>query len=97
MLSLSEGSDEEKLRLAAETEFFLVADQPVTEAMIATAVHLQHVQHQGVGYDSVDTVALAPRGITLGLTPEGTSTGVAEHTILLMLAVSKQLPHAGAL
>jgi phosphoglycerate dehydrogenase-like enzyme len=37
---------------------------------------------------------LRARGIPLALTPEGTTIGVAEHTVLLMLAALKLLPHA---
>ena len=36
------------------------------------------------------------RGIPLALTPEGTTTGVAEHAVLLVLAVCKRLPYADA-
>ncbi|MHB1415176.1 MAG: 2-hydroxyacid dehydrogenase [Chloroflexota bacterium] len=49
------------------------------------------VQHQGVGYDGVDAEGLAKLGIPLSVTPEGTVVGVAEHVILLILALYKQL------
>lgn len=49
------------------------------------------VQLAGVGHDKVDLQALADAGIPLASTPEGTIVGVAEHTILLILALSKQL------
>ena len=49
------------------------------------------VQAQGVGYDSIDTNALNKAGIPLAITPEGTITGVAEHIILFILALYKQL------
>lgn len=49
------------------------------------------VQHQGVGYDGIDVAALDEAGIPVALTPEGTVIGVAEHTILLILALYKQL------
>ena len=57
------------------------------------------VQLQGVGSDGVDRTALAKAGIPLALTPEGTVVGVAEHTLLLMLAVYKRLTavHASVL
>ena len=55
------------------------------------------MHHQGVGYhDTVDRAALSARGIPLALTPEGTTIGVAEHAVLLMLAVVKLLPFADA-
>jgi len=49
------------------------------------------VQHQGVGVDGIDTSALSTARIPLAITPEGTVIGVAEHTVLLILALSKQL------
>jgi phosphoglycerate dehydrogenase-like enzyme len=49
------------------------------------------VHHQGVGYDEIDVAALKQAGIPLAITPEGTIIGVAEHTILLILALYKQL------
>jgi phosphoglycerate dehydrogenase-like enzyme len=55
------------------------------------------VQHQGVGYhDTVDLDALRERQIALALAPGGTSIGVSEHAIMLMLAVCKRLPYVDA-
>jgi phosphoglycerate dehydrogenase-like enzyme len=72
-------------------DFILVADHPVTAAHIAAAPRLKMIQHQGVGYERIDLEACRARGIPVALTPEGTSIGVAEHTILLILALYKQL------
>ena len=49
------------------------------------------VQHQGVGYDGIDVEALTKAGIPFAITPDGTVIGVAEHSVLLILALSKQL------
>jgi D-3-phosphoglycerate dehydrogenase len=49
------------------------------------------VQHQGVGYERIDTAALAARKIPLCLCPAGTATGVGEHTMTLILAILKQV------
>ena len=75
----------------AACDFILVADHPVTSAHIAAAPRLKMIQHQGVGYERIDLDACRARGIPVALTPEGTSIGVAEHTILLILALYKQL------
>ena len=57
--------------------------------------HLELVHHQGVGWqDTTDHQELKARGIPLALTPEGTTIGVAEHTVLLILAALKLLPFA---
>ena len=72
-----------------------VADLFVTTQLPAKWVPLlkrcKLVQHQGVGYDGIDVGALTEAGIPFALTPDGTIIGVAEHTVLLILALSKQL------
>lgn len=92
--SLESGSPEEKLARLREADYLLVATEKITEELLAQAPHLKLIQHQGVGYDNIDLAACARRGIPVALTPEGTSIGVAEHTILLILALYKKLPCA---
>lgn len=48
------------------------------------------VMHNGVGYDAIET--LQSMGIPVAVTPAMTPEGVAEHALLLILALSKQLP-----
>src|SRR5437660_103546 len=86
----------ELLRRIAPAEFVVVATTRVDEELLAAAPRLKHVQHQGVGYDNVDVAACRARGVTVALTPEGTTTGVAEHTVLLVLALYKHLREAEA-
>jgi phosphoglycerate dehydrogenase-like enzyme len=74
-----------------DVDFMIVADWAVTAEDRAAAPKLKMVQHQGVGHERIDKQALKARGIPLGLCPAGTTTGVAEHTILLILAVYKRL------
>jgi phosphoglycerate dehydrogenase-like enzyme len=78
-------------------DVLIVAARPVSAEELAQATRLRLLHHQGVGYqDTVPVAELARRGIRLALTPEGTTTGVAEHTIMLMLAVYKRLAHVDA-
>jgi phosphoglycerate dehydrogenase-like enzyme len=74
-----------------DVDFMLVADWAITEEDLASAPNLKMVQHQGVGHERIDKAALKQRGIPLALCPAGTTIGVAEHTILLILAVYKRL------
>jgi phosphoglycerate dehydrogenase-like enzyme len=78
-------------RELAACDFILVADRAITAADLGAAPRLRMIQHQGVGYEKIDLVACRERGIPVALTPEGTTTGVAEHTLLLILALYKQL------
>jgi phosphoglycerate dehydrogenase-like enzyme len=83
-------------RELAQCDFLLIADQPVTAEHLAAAPRLRMIQHQGVGYEKVDPDACRVRRIPLALTPEGTTTGVAEHTLLLTLALYKHLVRAAS-
>ena len=75
----------------ASCDFILVADQAISAEHIAVAPRLRMIQHQGVGYERIDLNACRSRRIPVAITPEGTSIGVAEHTLLLILAVYKNL------
>jgi phosphoglycerate dehydrogenase-like enzyme len=95
LVTLDENSDEERLGKVAACEVVIVAGSPLRKHVIDAAARLELVHHQGVGWqDTTDHEALKARGIPLALTPEGTTTGVAEHTVLLILAVLKLLPYA---
>lgn len=92
-------ADDDQLRLAAleDAEVVIVAAKPFERRFLDAAPHLRLFHHQGVGYhDTLPVEYLSGRGIRVALTPEGTTTGVAEHTVMLMLAVCKRLPHVDA-
>ena len=50
------------------------------------------VMHNGVGYDAIDIDTLQEMGIPVAVTPAMTPEGVSEHALMLILALSKQLP-----
>jgi phosphoglycerate dehydrogenase-like enzyme len=97
LVTLERDSDDERRARIAECEVVIVAANPLRKPLIDAARRLELVHHQGVGWqDTTDHAELKARGIPLALTPEGTTVGVAEHTVLLMLAVLKLLPFADA-
>ncbi|MEO8304537.1 MAG: 2-hydroxyacid dehydrogenase [Betaproteobacteria bacterium] len=97
LVTLDADDDAERRAKVADCEVVIVAATPLRRDVIDAAGALRLVHHQGVGYhDTVDCAALKARGIPLALTPEGTSIGVAEHAVLLALAVCKRLPYADA-
>jgi len=90
----NDNEDERRLKIA-DAQVAIVAATPLTGSLIGAAHDLQLVHHQGVGYqDTVDVAALKERRLPLALTPEGTTTPVAEITIFLMLAVLRRLTFA---
>ena len=64
--------------------------QPMTAEVIAAAPKLKIVSRHGVGYDAVDVKALNARAIPLAIVGDVNSRAVAEHTLMLMLAVARQ-------
>lgn len=97
VVTLGSDEDAERLNKLPGIDAVIVASRPLTRALIEGAPQLAFVHHQGVGYhDTVDTVALAERGIQLAITPTGTTVGVAEHTVMLMLGMLRRFPFADA-
>lgn len=95
LVTLERDDDAERRAQIATCEVVIVAATPLRAPLIDAARALALVHHQGVGWqDTTDHEALRARGIPLALTPEGTTVGVAEHTVLLMLSALKRLPFA---
>lgn len=91
LVTLEGDTREQSLAQLRDADFMIVADWAITEETLAAAPTLRMVQHQGVGHEKIDKAALQARRIPLGLCPAGTTVGVAEHTILLILALYKRL------
>lgn len=73
-----------------EADAVVIRTQPMTADAIATAGKLKIVSRHGVGYDSVDVKALTNMGIPLCIVGDVNSRAVAEHTLMLMLAVARR-------
>ncbi|HVF28283.1 MAG TPA: 2-hydroxyacid dehydrogenase [Pyrinomonadaceae bacterium] len=90
-----ESSDEGELFSALERADFVIAIN-FDARMIDHAPKLKLIQLAGVGFDGIDIRRATEKGIPVAQTVEGTIIGVAEHTLLLMLAVYKRLIEADA-
>jgi phosphoglycerate dehydrogenase-like enzyme len=84
----------ELLSAVSRADYMVAATNKIDASVLDAGASLKLVQQQGVGYDNVDVEACRTRGVRLALTPEGTTTGVAEHTFLLLLALFKNLREA---
>ena len=97
ILTLRQDDDAERLTLLPQADVVIVAAYPFTARMIRAADRLAFVHHQGVGYqDTIDLDALRETRARLAINPAGTTTGVAEHTVLLTLATLRRLTFADA-
>ena len=68
----------------------------VTAEILEAAHNLKVIGRAGIGLDNVDIPAASKRGIVVMNTPEGNTITTAEHTIALMMALSRNIPQATA-
>ena len=63
----------------------------ITADVIGSAGKLKVISRTGVGVDNVDVPAATEKGVLVLNTPEANSVSVAEHTLALIITISKQL------
>ncbi|MBP7215758.1 MAG: phosphoglycerate dehydrogenase [Candidatus Omnitrophica bacterium] len=68
----------------------------VTKEVIAAADKLKVVGRAGVGLDNVDLEAATQKGIIVMNTPSGNTISTAEHTVSMILSLSRNIPQANA-
>jgi D-3-phosphoglycerate dehydrogenase / 2-oxoglutarate reductase len=68
----------------------------VTADIIKAADRLKAIGRAGVGLDNVDLAAATQKGIVAMNTPGGNTTATAEHTMSLIMALSRNIPQAHA-
>ncbi|PAU74112.1 MULTISPECIES: hydroxyacid dehydrogenase [Halomonas] len=90
---IEEVSTESYAPLLDKADGLLIRTQPMTAGEVELGKNLKVVSRHGVGYDSVDVKALNERGIPLAIVGDVNSCSVAEHTLMMMLAVAKQALH----
>lgn len=97
ILTLDRDDDGERCSKIATCQAVICAASGLRKVHLDAGKDLRVVHHQGVGWqDTTDWQEIKRRGLPLALTLAGTTIGVAEHTILLMLAAAKRLTFADA-
>lgn len=72
------------------------SETKVTDSVINAASRLRVIGRAGVGLDNVDIEAATRKGIVVMNTPGGNTISAAEHTISMILALSRNIPQANA-
>ena len=70
------------------------SETKVTKEVIETAKKLRVVGRAGIGVDNIDLDAATSAGIAVVNAPTGNTVAAAEHTMALMLALSRNVPAA---
>ena len=91
LVTLETGTIEDRIQKVRDCDFILAATGAVPAEVIRAGNKLRMIQQQGVGFDKTDVDVATKLGIEVCITPEGTSVGVAEHVVLLILAIYKNL------
>ena len=68
----------------------------VTADILDAADQLKVIGRAGVGMDNVDLKAATKKGVVAMNTPSGNTTATAEHTMSMILALSRNIPQAYA-
>ena len=84
-------SERELCELVKDVDAIIVGDFPITPKVLDSAPKLKLVAKCGVGYDNIDVSFATQRGVFATNVPSVLAGPVAEHAILLMLAVAKKL------
>lgn len=92
LLSLEEPGKAGVLKMAEEADYLLVGGRTKIDADVFNAApRLKMVQRSGVGLDSIDLNVLRERGIPLYVNAGVNARSVAEHTVMLILGVLRQV------
>jgi D-3-phosphoglycerate dehydrogenase len=68
----------------------------VTADILEAANKLKVIGRAGIGLDNVDIPAASKRGIVVMNTPEGNTITTAEHTMAMIMALTRNIPQATA-
>src|SRR6184192_1214414 len=81
---------ENLLPLLARADAMIASVEKLTREVLA-GTKLRAVARMGVGYDSIDVAAATDLGIAVTITPGTLEESVAEHTVALLLGVTRGL------
>ncbi|MBI5116397.1 lactate dehydrogenase [Candidatus Poribacteria bacterium] len=87
---------EKAISEAPDADFFLVGLEPITKEIIKPAKKLKLIQRLGAGFDNVDLPAAKAHGVPVANIPGANSVAVAEHTIMVIIALYKRLTESDA-
>ena len=79
---------ENLLEVLCGVDAMLASTEPLTREVLAQC-KLRAIARMGVGYDAIDVAAASDLGIAVTITPGTLEESVAEHTIALLLGVTR--------
>lgn len=83
-------NDEKLAAQIGDADAILIRLERIDEALLSKAKKLKVVSRYGVGYDLIDVDACTRHGVLVGVLNGTNDLSVAEHTMMLMLAVARR-------
>ncbi len=95
-VDIQPGVSEERLKeLITDYDALIVrSGTKVTRGVIEAGVRLKVIGRAGVGVDNIDVESATERGIMVVNAPEANTISAAEHTIAMLLSLSRNIPAA---
>ncbi len=88
-------SKEQLVQIISEYDALMIrSGTRVTQEVIEAGNQLKIIGRAGVGVDNVDVPAATRKGIVVVNSPEGNTIAAAEHTLAMMMALSRFIPAA---
>ena len=85
-------SEDELAKIIADYDGLIIrSDTKVTAKVLENCGKLKGVARAGVGVDNIDVAAATRKGVLVMNTPGGNTLSAAEHTMALMLAMSRNV------
>ena len=72
------------------------SETKVTKDILAAAKNLKIIGRAGTGVDNIDVKEASKKGIVVMNVPGGNTVSAAEHTVSMMLSLSRNIPQANA-
>ena len=85
-----------KKKIAKYDGLIVRSASKITAEILETAHRLKVIGRAGIGLDNIDIKAASKKGIVVMNTPGANAITTAEHTISLLLALSRHIPQANA-
>ena len=86
-------SEAESIQRIGDHDIILVNKVPITENILNACPNIKMISVQATGYNIVDTVACARRGIPVCNVPDYGTAAVAQFTLALMLELCHRIGH----
>ena len=83
--------DEVLEEIVVDCDAILVRTKVISRSLIEKAKKLKVIARSGVGYDNIDIIAAAEKGIYVCNVPRVNSNAVAEHVVGMIIALSRNI------